>query len=63
MARRTKLSANWRTSRPNVQHPNAPMTERQAAALVNLCAKRGVPFDASLTRGEASERISRLGGV
>jgi hypothetical protein len=42
------------------QDADAPMTELQAARLRDLCARAGEPFDASLTRRQAADRIADL---
>ncbi|WP_375258687.1 DUF3072 domain-containing protein [Citreimonas sp.] len=37
-----------------------PMTEKQAARLRDLCERTGEPFDASLTKYQASRRLAYL---
>ena len=39
---------------------DGPMTEAQAAALRRLCQAAGEPFDAGLSKGDASQRIEAL---
>ena len=48
---------------PDSPDPGAasePMTEAQAARLKELCDRTGEPFDTSLTRAQAAERIEVL---
>jgi uncharacterized damage-inducible protein DinB len=40
--------------------PDAPMTERQAVELQQLCAETGEEFDTSLSQAQAEERIAAL---
>lgn len=39
-----------------------PMTGAQASYLKTLCEQHGKPFEAELTKAEASERIEELQG-
>ena len=56
-SRRSKSAAEVRSS------ADGPMTDAQRSYLRSLSAEAKVPFDETLTRGQASKRIDELQGI
>ena len=48
------------TEARTAENPDAPMNDRQAVLLRELCDRTGEEYDASLTERQADERISVL---